>query len=100
MYDVMRRELTFEAKGKVLTCCKLFSTCALDCCRCLSCTALQHHLAVAAALHIAHAGCLSGDDACWARPLHQKHQKLQGACSSNSAIPSKTRHANLYNIPS
>ena len=35
MYDVMRRELTFEAKGKVLTCCHLFSMHALDCCQCL-----------------------------------------------------------------
>ena len=41
-YDVMRRELTFEAKGKVLICCQWFNTRALDCCQSLLCDVLQH----------------------------------------------------------
>ena len=57
MYDVMRRELAFEAKAKVLTC----STYAPDCCRCLLRDALQHLLAVTATLHNAHFNCLVGD---------------------------------------
>ena len=65
----MRRELTFEAKGKVLTCCQLFSMCAMDCCQCLLYDALQHLLAVTATLRNTHFDCLSSEDGRWARPL-------------------------------
>ncbi len=86
----MRRELTFEAKGKVLTCCQLFTACAPVCCQCLLCDALQPLLAVAAPLHNPHSDCLGADDSCWAGPLlRAPGAGLQGLCSSNSATPSK-----------